>query len=132
MHNGQIHTSLNDVNSNVLAPGESSYGLLSDGSWGPTQTGNQLGNVGSGPMSGFQTGQLALGGVGALANLWASMQGIKLGKRQLAENTRQFGLNYGAQKKTTNAALEDRQRARVASGSGYQSVSDYMAQNAIV
>lgn len=39
-------------------------------------------------------------------------------------------LNYEAQKKTTTASLEDRQRARMTSNAGaYQSVDDYMSQN---
>ena len=40
----------------------------------------------------------------------------------MAQNKREFELNYAAQKQTTNASLEDRQRARVASNAGaYQS-----------
>ena len=60
-------------------------------------------------------------------NAWMGMKQYGLAKDQLAETKRQFGLNYDAQVKTTNAALEDRQRARVASNPGaYQSVGDYM------
>ena len=53
-------------------------------------------------------------------------------KTTLAEGKRQFQINYGAQKTTINSALEDRQRARVASNSSaYQSVGDYMDKNGI-
>lgn len=67
-----------------------------------------------------------------LFNAWLGMKQYGLFKDQLAESKRQFGLNYAAQAKTTNTALEDRQRARVASNPGaYQSVGDYMAANRI-
>ncbi len=68
----------------------------------------------------------------ALLNAWMGMKQYGLAKDTLNEGKRQFGLNYAAQKATTNSALEDRQRARVASNGGaYQSVGDYMTQNGI-
>jgi len=68
-----------------------------------------------------------LGAASGLMNGWMGMQQLKLGKDTLANNKRQFQLNFDAQKKTTNAALADRQNARVASNpSAYQSVGDYM------
>lgn len=77
-------------------------------------------------------GAPVLGTVQGLFNAYMGMKQYGLMKSQLAESKRQFGLNYDAQRQTTNAAIEDRQRARVASNPGaYQSVSDYMAQNAI-
>jgi hypothetical protein len=67
-----------------------------------------------------------------LFNAWMGMKQYGLAKDSFNENKRQFGLNFDAQKQTTNSALEDRQRARVASNpSAYQSVGDYMAQNGI-
>lgn len=57
---------------------------------------------------------------------------LKLAEGQLKEGKRQFDLNYGAQRTTTNTQLEDRQRARVASNpSGYESVSSYLDKNRI-
>ena len=77
-------------------------------------------------------GNTALGAANGLFNGWMAMQQYGLMKDQLAESKRQFGLNYGAQRNITNASLEDRQRARVASNPGaYQSVGDYMKQHAI-
>lgn len=77
-------------------------------------------------------GGLALQGLGGAASLYMGMKQYGLAKETLAENKRQFGLEYDAQKTTTNSRLEDRQRARVASNSGaYQSVGDYMNQNRI-
>lgn len=68
-----------------------------------------------------------VGGAGALANAFMSMKQYGLAKDTLAENKKQFNMNFDAQRSTTNASLEDRQRARVASNAGaYQSPSDYM------
>ena len=77
-------------------------------------------------------GGLALNAAGGLASTFLGMKQYGLAKQTLAENKRQFQLNYDAQKQTTNTRLEDRQRARVASNAGaYQSVGDYMAVNGI-
>ena len=77
-------------------------------------------------------GGMALGAAQGLGNAYMAMKQYGLAKDSLAENKRQFQLNYDAQKTTTNSALEDRQRARVASNAGaYQSVGDYMARNGI-
>lgn len=77
-------------------------------------------------------GGLALGGAQALGSLYMGMKQYGLAKDTLAANKAQFERNFEAQKNTTNAALEDRQRARVASNAGaYQSVGDYMNQNGV-
>lgn len=71
---------------------------------------------------------LISGGLGA----FMGMKQYGLAKEALAQSKRQFNLNYAAQKQTTNAALEDRQRARNASNPGaYQATDDYMAQYGI-
>ena len=60
------------------------------------------------------------------------MKNYGLMKDQLAFSKDSFAKNYEAQRTTTNASLQDRQAARVASNPGaYQSVSDYMAKNGI-
>lgn len=58
---------------------------------------------------------------------------LSLAENNLKEGVRQFDLNYGAQKQTTNTQLEDRQRARVASnpGGNYESVATYLDKNKI-
>lgn len=77
-------------------------------------------------------GMPALGAAKGLFDSWMAMKSYGLAKQQLSEGKRQFGLNFDAQMKTTNSALEDRQRARVASNPGaYQSVGEYMNKNAI-
>lgn len=73
-----------------------------------------------------------LGAGSALVNAFMGMKQYGLYKDQLAESKRQFGLNYDAQRTTTNTALQDRQIARVASNPGaYQSVGAYMSANGI-
>jgi hypothetical protein len=77
-------------------------------------------------------GGLALGAAQGVGNLFMGMQQYGLAKKTLAENQRQFNMNWDAQRSTTNASLSDRQAARVASNPGaYQSVSDYMGQYGI-
>ena len=74
-------------------------------------------------------GGLALGLGQGLFSGYLGLQQLGMAKKAFAENQRQFNLNYDAQRRTTNAALEDRQRARLASNPGaYQSVGDYMNQ----
>lgn len=86
------------------------------------QTGQKVGGYGG----------LALGAVQGLGSLYLGMQQYNLAKDALANSKSQFERNYAAQKTTTNASLEDRQRARVASNGGaYQSVGEYMAQNGV-
>ena len=78
-------------------------------------------------------GGLALNAAGGLASTIMGMKQYGLAKKTLAENKRQFQLNYDAQKQTTNARLEGRQAARVSRDpTAYQSVGDYMNKNRIV
>ena len=77
-------------------------------------------------------GGLALGGLSAASNMFMGMQQYKMAKETLANSKAQFERNFEAQKTTTNSALEDRQRARVASNSGaYESVGSYMDRNKV-
>lgn len=67
-----------------------------------------------------------------LGSAYMGMQQYKLAKESLAASKDQFNKNYTAQKQTTNAALEDRQRARIASNAGaYESLDSYMKKNGI-
>lgn len=55
-----------------------------------------------------------------------------LQKDALKQTKKEFDMNWGAQQKSVNSSLEDRQRARVASNPGaYQSVGEYMDKNRI-
>lgn len=74
----------------------------------------------------------ALGAASGLLQGFMGMKQYGLAKQGLEDQRRQFDLNYQAQKTTTNTALEDRQRARVASNSGaYESVGSYLDRNGI-
>lgn len=70
--------------------------------------------------------QAVMGGINGRRQLGLAEDSLKQSKRE-------FDLNYGAQRQTTNTQLEDRQRARVASspGGGYESVSTYLDKNRI-
>lgn len=77
-------------------------------------------------------GGMALGAAQGLFNGYLGLQQLGMAKDAMKENKRQFNLNYDAQRRTTNAALEDRQRARLASNPGaYESVGAYMNKNGI-
>ena len=77
-------------------------------------------------------GGLVLGAAGGIGNLFMGMQQYNLAKQALATTKEQIDRNYTAQKQMTNADLEDRQRARIASNPGaYVPLSDYMNQNGI-
>ena len=93
------------------------------------------GVLGSTDKNGLQQqgwGGLALGAAQGIGSLYLGLKQYELAKDTLANNKAQFERNFAAQKATTNASLEDRQRARVASNAGaYQSVGDYMAQNGV-
>ena len=88
------------------------------------------GMVGSKEAPGW--GGMAIGGASALANAWMGMKQYGLAKDTLAQNKQQFETNFAAQKGVTNAQMEDRQKARVASNPGaYQSPSEYMNKNGV-
>lgn len=72
-------------------------------------------------------GGMAVGAASGLMNSFLGFQQLGMAKDAAKENRRQFNMNFDAQSKTTNAQLNDRQRARIASNPGaYQSVGDYM------
>lgn len=77
-------------------------------------------------------GGLALGAAQGLFSGYLGLQQLGMAKKAFGENQRQFNLNYDAQRRTTNAALEDRQRARLASNPGaYESIGSYMDRNGV-
>lgn len=77
-------------------------------------------------------GGLALGAGQGILGGWMGMKQLDHAKEQLGESKRQFNQNFEANRKTTNTALEDRQKARVASNAGaYESVGSYMKKNEV-
>ena len=77
-------------------------------------------------------GMPALNIASGLANAYFGYQQLGVARDSLEQQKKAFQLNFDAQKKTTNAALADRQNARVASNPGaYASTADYMKQYGI-
>ena len=110
-----------------LSTDVSSPGMLSSfGNWltGSTDPVTKIKTDGGGGM--------LLGAAQGLGNMYMGMKQYGLAKDSLANNKDQFAKNYAAQRQTTNASMEDRQRARIASnGSAYESVGSYMSKNGI-
>ena len=77
-------------------------------------------------------GGLALGALNGIGSAYMGMKQYGLAKDSLQMQKDQFALNYGAQQKSYNTQLEDRQRARVAAtGGSAESVESYVARNKI-
>lgn len=108
---------------------------LGNGSSAPVRWWNDPKIWGGEDADGFKhTNKVGMGldALQGFGNLYLGMQRYGLAKDQLAQQKKEFGLNYRAQRKTLNTAMRDRQRARVASNPGaYQSVDAYMKQNKI-
>lgn len=86
----------------------------------------------SGAMSGLQMGQLGLGALSGIANSYLGFQNAKLAKSQAAQAQSNWNKQWDANVQTTNASLEDRQKARVASNpNAYESVDSYMKKYGI-
>lgn len=76
-----------------------------------------------------QQGMLSptIAAISAFGNGYMAMKHFGLAEKQFNFQKQAYNQNYAAQRQATNARLEDRQRARVASNpSAYESVSDYM------
>lgn len=77
-------------------------------------------------------GQLALGLGSTLFNAYMGMKQYGLARDQFNQGKKEFAANYENQRTLTNARLEDRQRARLASNpNAYESLSSYMQKNSI-
>lgn len=76
-------------------------------------------------------GMPAIQGLTSATGAYLGYQQLQLGKSQLEQNKKIFNLNFGNQAQTLNTQMEDRQRARVASGEKVDSVDDYMSKHAI-
>lgn len=112
---------LANMSSANLATGNGGGGLFSNIQW--------LGNSATGQQGAAGT---AIGAASALMNGYLGFKQLSLAKDTLAQNKRQFDLNFGAQQKMTNSRLMDRQNARVAANStAYQDTSSYMKQYGI-
>lgn len=85
---------------------------------------------------GSQFGQNVLGGVQALtgvANAYLGYKNYGLAKDQLAENQKQFNLNFNNQAQLTNNQLSDQFAVRADSGTtgDYGNVNEYLAAKGV-
>jgi hypothetical protein len=136
--NGLVPT-LNTANKNLYSLTETGFpGMVgpdgAGGMPGPMGFWDRLGAFGKSAVGTRENpgwGGLAVGAGSALMNAFMGMKQYGLAKSQLAESRRRYDQDYQAQKTLTNAQLEDRQHARVASNPGYQSVGAYMNQNRV-
>ena len=76
-------------------------------------------------------GGLALGAAQGLFSGYLGMQQLGLAKDQLATQKEQWGLNFGAQQKTTNERLATRQARRNKENSSSMPAGEYMAKYGI-
>lgn len=92
----------------------------------PSMT-DSLGNI-----SGLQLGQLGLGLGNSLLGGYLGFQNLGQAKKQAKQAQSNWNKQWDANVKTTNAALEDRQRARTASNpNAYESLDSYMKKYGI-
>lgn len=85
-----------------------------------------------GGISGLQLGQLGLGLGNSLLSGYLGFQNLGLAKDQASQAQKNWDKQWSANVKSTNAALADRQKARVASNpNAYESVDSYMKKYGI-
>jgi hypothetical protein len=88
--------------------------------------------LGSGLGMNIGTGQLALGGLGALGNMFTSMQAQGLAKKSFDFQKGVTNTNLANQIKTLNTSIMDRARARGAvEGQSQSQVDDYINRNSL-
>lgn len=98
----------------------------------PAATAPATGAWGQGLGMNIGTGQLAVGGLTSLGNLWTGIQASSLAKDQLNFAKSIGNANLNNQMKTLNTRIEDRARARgVAEGQSQSQVDDYIARNSL-
>lgn len=148
---------LNDINDTILktlmpntgspVPNMLQYGApysapgMPSGGWGggaptpgaPWKTSNfWLGGTDDNGNQSIGAAMPMLQGANTLMEGFMGMKKYGLARDTFNQNKREFEMNHGNQVRTTNAQLEDRQRARVASNPGaYQSVDEYMAKHGV-
>lgn len=112
-------------------PGMTGTSIGTDAGATSFNTPSVSGVLGTG-MSGLQLGQLGLGLGNGLLNGYLGFQNLGLAKSQAKQAQNNWDKQWSANVKNTNGALEDRQRARIASNPGaYESVDSYMKKYGI-
>ena len=97
----------------------------------PTQmVAPQAGGLGQGLGLNLGTGQLALGALGTLGNLWMAFNAQKLAKEQFKYQKGITDTNLANQIKSYNTALMDRITSRAAmQGEGQDYIDNYLSDN---
>lgn len=114
-----------------ITPNMAGASISSDAPPNAFNTPTVTGALGTG-MSGLQLGQLGLGAANGLLNGYLGFQNLSLAKKQAAQAQQNWDKQWSANVKNTNAALSDRQAARVASNpNAYESVDSYMKKYGI-
>ena len=113
-----------------LTPGQTGLGITAGA------PANQFNTPGFDALSNnpsmLQYGQFGLSALGGLGQGILGFQNMSLAKKQLNQAQDNWNKQWDANKQTTNAALEDRQRARTASNpNAYESVDSYMKKYGI-
>lgn len=111
-------------------PGMTGSSILTGAPANNFNTGSLADSLGG--ISGLQLGQLGLGLGNGLLSGYLGFQNLGLAKNQAQQAQKNWDKQWGANVKSTNAALEDRQKARVASNpNAYESVDSYMKKYGI-
>lgn len=118
------------ANTVPMTPGQSGLGI------GTAMQPNQFNtdSFGTGfnaAPSALQYGQFGLSALGGLAQGYLGFQNMSLAKKQTAQAQDNWNKQWNANKQTTNAALADRQNARVAASPNAESVDSYMKKYGI-
>ncbi len=78
----------------------------------------------------FDTGKLALQGLGTIGSLWAAFQAQKLAKKQFSMTKKVTEANLGNSIASYNTTLEDRARSRAAvEGQSQEQMNAYIDKN---
>lgn len=111
-------------------PGMTGSSILTGAPSNNFNTGSLTDSLGG--ISGLQLGQLGLGAANGLLSGYLGFQNLGLAKDQARQAQKNWDKQWGANVKSTNAALEDRQKARIASNpNAYESVDSYMKKYGI-
>lgn len=121
----------NTADSVPITPNMAGASISSTATPNSFNTPTVTGALGTG-MSGLQLGQLGLGAANGLLNGYLGFQNLGLAKNQARQAQQNWDKQWAANVKNTNAALSDRQAARVASNpNAYESVDSYMKKYGI-
>ena len=105
-------------------------GAVTQGQLADILKGLQGNGAGTGIGFNIGTGQLALGGLSALTNLWGANKQMKLAEDQFDFTKKIATTNLNNQVKSYNTALEDRIRSRAAmEGSSSAEAEAYLNKN---